>query len=79
LIPVPVIAVFTKYDFLVSRLERSTTSAGDAKKEADSIVKKACIEPLETAAGMKVPNMAISSKSCMNHGPVRVIQKHCLL
>jgi predicted GTPase len=61
----PIIAVFTKYDLLVSRLKKdmkgSATLAEDAKKEADAIVKKACTEPLEKAAGKAVPNVTVST------------------
>ena len=43
---------------------------------ADTFVKEACIGPLEKAAGMQVPSMAISSKSGVNQCTIHPTQKH---
>jgi hypothetical protein len=58
----PVIAVFTKYDLLVSRWERVQLSANDARKKADAFVENQCVKPLKKAARMKFENIAVSSE-----------------
>ena len=58
----PIIAVFTKYDLLISRMQREMGESDDIKNEADVIVKQKCIEPLEKEAGQKVPNVTVSSE-----------------
>jgi hypothetical protein len=78
----PIIAIFTKYDLLASRLRRdmvksakkgdigpSETSARDAKNKADAeaIVKGECFEPLTKAAGREVPVIAISTQPGHEH------------
>jgi len=57
----PIIAVFTKYDLLVSRWQRTQSSPNDAQKKADTFVKNECIKPLKKAARMEVKNIAIST------------------
>ena len=64
LITAPIIAVFTKYDLIVSRLKMDAGAfTDDVKAEADAVVQEQCIEPLRNAAGREVPNMVISSES----------------
>lgn len=58
----PIIAVFTKYDLLVSRWQRAQLSAGDVKKKADAFVENQCVKPLKKAARMKFENIAVSSE-----------------
>jgi len=58
----PIIAVFTKYDLLVSRWERAQLSANDAQKKADAFVKDECIKPLKKAARMQVKNITVSTE-----------------
>jgi len=64
---IPIVAVFTKYDLLISHMKKNMTAskalAEDARKEADAFVEKACIEPLNTAAKKEVTNMTVSSES----------------
>lgn len=50
--------------------------AADAKKEANAIIQKACVEPLETAAGKKVPSVSVSSESLMNQRFIFPIEKY---
>jgi len=57
----PIIAVFTKYDLLVSRLQRELSS-NDVKKPADAFVENQCVKPLKKAARVKFENIAVSSK-----------------
>jgi hypothetical protein len=44
----------------------SATSSHDTKNEADVMVKKACIEPLEAVTGKEVANVIVSSELQMN-------------
>ena len=80
LITAPIIAVFTKYDLIVSRLEMDAGEneplIDDVKTEADAVVQEQCIEPLRKAAGREVPNMVISSESQMNRSSNLSIQEH---
>jgi hypothetical protein len=77
LITAPIIAVFTKYDLIVSRLKMDAgVFTDDVKTEADAVVQEQCIEPLRKAAGREVPNMVISSESEMNQGSNLSIQEH---
>jgi hypothetical protein len=45
----------------------------DVKREADAIVKKSCIEPLEKVAGKEVANMTVSSESEANQSYILFI------
>jgi hypothetical protein len=58
----PIIAVFTKYDLLVSRGQRAQLSDNDARKKADAFVENECVKPLKKAARMKFENIAVSSE-----------------
>lgn len=58
----PIIAVFTKYDLLVSRWQRAQLSANDVKKKADAFVENQCVKPLKKAARMKFEHIAVSSE-----------------
>ena len=40
----------------------SATSSDDTKNEADVMIKKACIEPLQAVTGKEVANVIISSE-----------------
>jgi hypothetical protein len=72
-VAVPVIAVFTKYDQLISRADRKLNSANHAKlneeqilelvkKDADSTLQQHCIDPFKELMGDEVPFMTVSSK-----------------
>jgi hypothetical protein len=74
LITVPVIAVFTKYDLLVTRTKRNLDTsicAGLspeqilelAKKEADAILQRDCVGPFDVVVEKQVPYMTVSSES----------------
>jgi hypothetical protein len=45
-------------------------SVEDVKREADAIVKTACIKPLEKVAGKVVTNVAVSSESEANQSSI---------
>ncbi|KAG1808963.1 uncharacterized protein BJ212DRAFT_1579820 [Suillus subaureus] len=68
---IPVVAVFTKYDMLIERMERTLDGpslkrlSDDAikklvNKKADAELKNICIQPLQKFAGRHVPCAAIS-------------------
>ena len=57
----PIIAVFTKYDLLVARLQRELSS-NDVRKPADAFVENQCVKPLKKAARVKFENIAVSSE-----------------
>jgi len=57
----PIIAVFTKYDLLVARLQRELSSS-DVKTPADAFVENQCVKRLKKAARMKFESITLSSK-----------------
>lgn len=72
-IAVPVIAIFTKYDELVSRADREMDSSlrskldvsqisEHIKKEAEATRKKVCVLPFEKHTKKKVPHITVSSE-----------------
>lgn len=74
----PIIAVFTQYDRVISHVKRnmdpafplSTDDEGMAawlKEEADAIVQRECIEPFEKLVKKQVPHMTISSEYPLIH------------
>ncbi|KAF8805966.1 hypothetical protein BYT27DRAFT_7339503 [Phlegmacium glaucopus] len=64
----PIIAVFTKYDLLVSRCQRAQLSSdNDARKKADAFVKNECVKPLKKAARMKFGSIAVSTEKGYEH------------
>ncbi|KAF8805972.1 hypothetical protein BYT27DRAFT_6650089 [Phlegmacium glaucopus] len=63
----PIIAVFTKYDLLVSRGRRGQLSDNDARKKADTFVKNECVKPLKKAARMEFENIAVSTEKGYEH------------
>jgi hypothetical protein len=58
-------------------LQRNITGsealAKDAKREADAIIKKACIEPLKKVAGKEVATATVSSESEANQSYILFI------
>jgi hypothetical protein len=68
---VPVIGVFTKYDKLINRLERTMDpsrrnglSKEQISKLAEEVLKKICINPFEESVGKDiVPHIHVSSLS----------------
>ena len=71
LFKVPVIVVFTKYDWLIDQVDYELGPSGnglsdDAIKElvrerAETKLQEVCIKPLEKFAGSDIPHAAISS------------------
>ena len=67
---VPVIAVFTKYDLLISRMERATSSAGLSPESlseltrvnADAFFQKECVGPFESIVQKDVPHLTVSGE-----------------
>jgi hypothetical protein len=77
-VKVPIIAVFTKYDGLIDRvdyeLEPSVYELSDdaikelVNKRAETKLREICIEPLEEFAGSDIPHVAVSSGyRCFDH------------
>jgi hypothetical protein len=73
-VAVPVIAIFTKYDELVTKADFQMSSsqrqkldqAGiseQLKKDADVALKEICIVPFEKYVKKKVPHITVSSES----------------
>jgi hypothetical protein len=77
-VKVPIIAVFTKYDGLIDRvdyeLEPSVYEFSDdaikelVNKRAETKLREICIGPLEEFAGSDIPHIAVSSGyRCSDH------------
>jgi hypothetical protein len=70
-VKVPVIVVFTKYDWLIDQVDYELGPSGDGlsddaikeliKERAETTLQEALIKPLEEFAGSDVPHAAISS------------------
>jgi hypothetical protein len=63
---VPVIAIFTKYDLVITRLRREIGSVADLHERADTIVQKTCITPFERVVQKQVPHKIVSGKLHLN-------------
>ena len=68
----PIIAVFTKYDLIVSRSELEESEY--VKTKVDIFVQEQCIKPIREAACRDVPNMVISSESATNQSSILLIR-----
>jgi len=55
-------------------MQRERGESEDIKNEADAIVKRKCIEPLEEEAGRKVPNVTVSTRNAYEDTLSRLIQ-----
>ena len=73
LVKVPVVIVFTKYDYFLDRVDRSLDDSSlvgwseDAiknlvKNKAEAEVRNVCIGPLEEFAGPDIPHATVSSE-----------------
>ncbi|KAG2356376.1 hypothetical protein BDR07DRAFT_1364291 [Suillus spraguei] len=81
---IPIVVVFTKYDKLVGRMERTLweTSNGStdedikelAKKNAEDELQDICIRPLKEFAGPDVPYVKISTYKGYEETPTHLIQ-----
>jgi histone H3/H4 len=71
-VKVPIVVVFTKYDTLLDRVERTMNKSSlkglskEAvkeliKKSAEDKIQEVCIAPLEKFAGSDIPHVMVSS------------------
>ncbi|KAG1869352.1 hypothetical protein DFJ58DRAFT_723203 [Suillus subalutaceus] len=84
-VKVPIVAVFTKYDTLLDRVERTLDksslkglSKADiqelTKKNAKGKLQEVCVAPLEKFAGSDIPHVAVSTNGNHEETLARLIQ-----